>query len=578
MTNWEYEWVDFDNFEKYRDSMNNSINEFVKKYRNLNEEILIQSLKDYEYILTNYSYGGKEGYYYWLKSQINQSNSEIKSKFKDIQDFTMEQFNKINFYRKSIGKLNKDKVIEILKLKNETKYLHFINRIFENEKYILSDKEEKILSLMNEQAYSRWKNMLSELISSEIKIIDDKEYSFEELMSRTLSEDKEVRDSSAKEINKILSKYEKISEHEFNALLSHYETIDKIRGYEYPDHSRHIGDNIDKEFIDILTKTVSENFEISKRFYDLKSKVVKHKLNYYDRTFPVGKIDKNFDWESSKKIVKKVLKKLDKEFLDIFEKFEKNKFDVYPSKGKRGGAFCVHFTKNLPTYIMLNHTDTIRDVKTLAHEVGHGINNELSRKAQDEIYFGTLTSTAEVASTFFEDFVFRDLIQDVDKKTKFLLIMQKISDEISTIHRQIAGYNFEKDVHKAFRKNKHLSSKEIGEIFKKNMKAYCGDSVELEGFENWWIYWSHFRRRFYVYSYASGLLISKGMQKLVDKDKSNIEKVKKFLSSGTSKSPRKLFSEMNIDIYSEDFWKKGLNQINDLLNEAENLYEELYNE
>ena len=251
---------------------------------------------------------------------------------------------------------------------------------------------------------------------------------------------------------------------------------------------------------------------------------------------------------------------------------------MYPSKGKRGGAFCVHFTKNLPTYIMLNHTDTIRDVKTLAHEVGHGINNELSRKEQDEIYFGTLTSTAEVASTFFEDFVFRELIQGVDKKTKFLLIMQKISDEISTIHRQIAGYNFEKDVHKSFRKNKHLSSKEIGKIFKKNMAAYCGDSVELEGFENWWIYWSHFRRRFYVYSYASGLLISKGMQELVDKDKSNIEKIKKFLSSGTSKSPRNLFREMNIDIYSEEFWKKGLNQINDLLNEAENLYEELYNE
>ena len=60
------------------------------------------------------------------------------------------------------------------------------------------------------------------------------------------------------------------------------------------------------------------------------------------------------------------------------------------------------------------------------------------------------------------------------------------------------------------------------------MAAYCGDSVELEGFENWWIYWSHFRRRFYVYSYASGLLISKGMQELVDKDKSNIEKDKKI--------------------------------------------------
>ena len=227
---------------------------------------------------------------------------------------------------------------------------------------------------------------------------------------------------------------------------------------------------------------------------------------------------------------------------------------------------------------MLNHTDTIRDVKTLAHEVGHGINNELSRKAQDEIYFGTLTSTAEVASTFFEDFVFRELINNVDNKTKFLLIMQKISDEISTIHRQIAGYNFEKEVHDSFRKNKHLSSKEIGDIFKKNMSAYCGNSVEMEGYENWWIYWSHFRRRFYVYSYASGLLISKGMQNLVDQDKSNISKVKKFLSAGTSKSPKDLFSEMNIDIYSEKFWNDGLEQINQLLNEAERLYGEMTDE
>ncbi len=578
MEKWTYDWANFDEFPSKRKSMQKDIEEFSSKYKNLNEDNLISSLNEYENILTKYSYGGEEGYYYWLKSQLNQSDNEIKSKYKEIQDFTIEQFNKINFYRKSIAKLDKNNIISILTSTNNNKYLHFINKIFENEKFILSDKEEKIISLMNEQSYSRWKNMVSELISSETQIINDTEHSFEELISQTISENKEVRDLAAEKINKILSKYEKISEHEFNALLSHYEVIDKLRGYEYPDHSRHIGDDIDKKFIEILTKTVTKNFELSRRFYDLKSKIVKHKLQYYDRTFPVGKINKNFNWEESKKIVKKVLSNLDKEFLEIFELFEKNRFDVFPKKGKRGGAFCVHFTKNLPTYIMLNHTDTIRDVKTLAHEVGHGINNELSRKAQDEIYFGTLTSTAEVASTFFEDFVFRELINNVDNKTKFLLIMQKISDEISTIHRQIAGYNFEKEVHDSFRKNKHLSSKEIGDIFKKNMSAYCGNSVEMEGYENWWIYWSHFRRRFYVYSYASGLLISKGMQNLVDQDKSNISKVKKFLSAGTSKSPKDLFSEMNIDIYSEKFWNDGLEQINQLLNEAERLYGEMTDE
>ena len=222
-------------------------------------------------------------------------------------------------------------------------------------------------------------------------------------------------------------------------------------------------------------------------------------------------------------------------------------------------------TKKLPTYILLNHTEDLSSVKTLAHEVGHGINNELTRSKQREIYFGTATSTAEVASTFFEDFVFDEIIKDCTDEEKLILMMQKLGDEISTIVRQIAAYNFETELHAKYRKNKYLSKKDIGRIFKQNMKNYLGKSIDCSDCDNWWIYWSHFRNRFYVYSYASGLLISKALQRKVRKDKNFIKEVKKFLAAGTSKKPEKIFSEMGIDIYSEEFWKEGLNEINDTL-------------
>ena len=103
-----------------------------------------------------------------------------------------------------------------------------------------------------------------------------------------------------------------------------------------------------------------------------------------------------------------------------------------------------------------------------------------------------------------------------------------------------------------------------------------GDAVEQsEGSENWWVYWSHIRSFFYVYSYASGLLISKAMQNLVKKDPKNIEKVKEFLSAGTSDSPKNIFLKMEIDITKKEFWQQGLQEVRDLLKETEELAKKL---
>jgi oligoendopeptidase F len=176
-------------------------------------------------------------------------------------------------------------------------------------------------------------------------------------------------------------------------------------------------------------------------------------------------------------------------------------------------------------------------------------------------------ATAEVASTFMEDFVLEEILKQVGDEEKLTILMQKLDSDIATIMRQISCYLFEKDIHEIYRKEGYLPKNKIGEIFKKRMSNYMGDFVDTSDCHNWWIYWPHIREFFYVYSYASGLLISKAMQEKYKEDDSFIEKVKEFLSTGTSKTPRETFKKMGIEL-NKDFWNKGLNKVEKLLDET----------
>ena len=106
--------------------------------------------------------------------------------------------------------------------------------------------------------------------------------------------------------------------------------------------------------------------------------------------------------------------------------------------------------------------DKLRDVLTLAHELGHGINNELIREKQNALNFGTPTSTAEVASTFMEDFVLQEILRGSDDELKLVIMVMKLNDDVSTIFRQVACYTFEQELHKEFRQRGYLSKKELG--------------------------------------------------------------------------------------------------------------------
>jgi len=596
ITNFKTEWDlspllasdDDTTIDSYLEKAKKANYKFINKWENRKDylkdpKILKEALDEYEKLVATYDTEGDVGYYFWLRTQQEQDNKNIKARVNKLTDFSTKIINDRQFFTYKISKVSQGKQKDFLASNELKEYKHFLEELFANAKYLLSEKEEKIMNLKTPVSHSNWVKMVSTFLSKEeAKVLDEDEkmktMNFSEILGLVSHTNKKVRDKAAKEFNKIQKKHSEVAEHELNSILQNKKINDSLRKIKRPDLGRHISDDMETAVVDTLVESVANRYEISQRYYKLKAKLLGvKKLKYHERNVEYGDLTKKYGFEEAINLVLLVLNSIDSKFGQILVDFVENgRIDAFPVKGKCSGAFCVHYLVNQPVYIMLNFTNKLNNVLTIAHETGHGVHAILSMKKQNSLNAGQPLSTAEVASTFMEDFVLEKLMKDADDKLKLQLMMAKLNDDVSTIIRQIACYKFEQELHKEFRSKGYLAKEDIGNLFQKHMSAYMGPYVEQsKGSENWWVYWGHIRRFFYNYTYANGLLISKAMQSKVKKDPRYIEKVKEFLSAGSSKSPKDIFLDMGIDISKKEFWDVGLDEIESLLHETEALAKKL---
>ena len=544
-------------------------------------DVLKMALNDYlEY---EEEYGSfSASYYLSLRQDQEQSNTELRAKNQKADGILQEVSNLLQFFPIRLSKASQTFQVEVLANPIFAEFKHFLYRLFQEAKYVLSEDAEKVLTIQRNISLSNWVQMTDKFLNEEEVnlIINDsqKTVSFNQLFDLISSPDKNLRKISVEALNSILNKHINVAESELNSVLEYRKNIDKLRGYTRPDESRHISDDVPTEVVDALIQGVTENFQIARDYYQLKTQLFgQEKLAYHERNIPYGQLSKQYTWDEAVGLVSGVFSKLSPKFLVIFENMLKNgQFDVYPRSGKSGGAYCTSGTDKIPVYVLLNHTNTLNNVLTLAHEMGHAIHHHLYNENQNALNRQSSMFTAEVSSTFMEDFVLESILETADDELRLAIMMNKLNDDVSTIFRQTACYNFETELHKSFREKGYLSKQEIGEIFRKEMANYMSDFVSQdEGSQNWWVYWSHIRNFFYVYSYSSGLLISKAMQANFKKDKNYIEKVKQFMSAGTSKSSVELFADLGIDVTNEKFWSESTQSTARLLEETKQLAKKL---
>jgi oligoendopeptidase F len=151
-----------------------------------------------------------------------------------------------------------------------------------------------------------------------------------------------------------------------------------------------------------------------------------------------------------------------------------------------------------------------------------------------------------------------------------------LDDMVATVSRQVAEYRFEQDLHKLFREKWYLWADEIWKLFIQHMSDYTWEWIHYDEFDaNRRISRSHTRMFFYVYSYASGYLISQSMLRKLKNWSLTINQVKSFFATWSSKSPEEIFMDMWIDITKKEFRKEGLDSLKEYLNETKELAKKL---
>lgn len=539
---------------------------FEKKYKGKsdylkNDAKLAKALGEYEALFSDPN--PAKGYMYFAYAKdLDSRDGVARAKGTQILERLQKNENRALFFELSLAKIPAATQKKLLSSKKLAGYRYFLKCVFERARHNLSEPEEKILGLKRIPAYEQWVTGTEKLLNKITIDFQGKKLPIFEALTKsregTFAERRELHEKCMNALASIAD----VAESEMNAIVGDKKIGDELRGYEEPYDATIIGYQNDRKSVLALVSAVTKSFPISHRFYRLKAKLLKlPHLEYSDRVVGIGQNIKPVSYEDGVKILREVFGSVDERYLSILDAYLKNgQIDVYPRVGKTGGAYCSG-NIDMPTYVLLNHADSFSQVMTFGHEMGHAIHTE-SSKSQRPLYQGYSTSTAEVASTFFESLVFETMFEKLSDEEKVIALHNRINDDVQTVFRQIACFNFETDLHNTIRAKGEASKEEICTLMNKHMSAYLGEAFKLKDIDgNFFVQWSHIRRFFYVYSYAFGQLISKALYAEYKKDKGFIEQINKFLSAGGSDSPENIFKSIGIDVTKPDFWIKGLKSI-----------------
>lgn len=549
---------------------------FAKKYNDAKKEflmdpkVLLQALKDLEAM---WKFGDKAISYFYFLRDIEADNREALSKIPLFENRMTKAENVMKFFGVLLGKVSAKKQKEFLADKGLAKYHMFLERIFDEAKYRLSVDEEKIMSLKSMPAYDMWVAGNEKTLNLETVEWKGKKIPVSQATKELQSLDSfKERALLAKAIAMTLKRVAPFSEAEINAVVTNKKINDELRGYKTAYENTVIGYRNDPKVVDNLVKTVTEAFVLTQRFYKIKAKLLKQKsLLYSDRNAKVGKLDIKYPFNKSVSTLKDIFGKIDPKYANILGDYVKNgQIDVHPRVGKTGGAYCAG-SYTIPTFVLLNHVGNPESLKTFAHEMGHAFHTEAS-KVQHPFYFNYSTSLAETASTLFEAIAMDAVSEGLSEKEKIIVLHDEINDSAQTIFRQIACFNYEKEIHETIRTKGFMSKEELADAHNRNMQAYLGPVFNMDRDDGYFfVQWSHIRRFFYVYSYAYGMLVSKALLRKYKKDKSFWKKIEQFLASGGNDTPENIMKKIGIDISHPDFWKEGLKEIEEDIDKLEKL-------
>ncbi|MFW6022632.1 MAG: oligoendopeptidase F [Halanaerobiaceae bacterium] len=521
--------------------------------------------------------------YAHMRQDENTANQIYQGLYNRAQSLNNEVNSATSFMVPEIITLSQEEVENFLEKDNNLKlYRQLLENIMRKKEHYLSTEAEKLLAMAGD---------VTQGPNNIFGMLNNADLTFPTIKNE---EGEEVRVTHGRYIDFMQSGERSVRKDAFMSLYSKYDefintfasTLNtsvkshifyaKARKYDSALEAALDNDNVSVDVYDNLISTVKENIDGMYKYVSIRKELLGlDELHMYDVYVPLVKeLDIKIPYNEAVETICKGVNPLGEEYGNILkEGFNSGWIDIYENKGKRSGAYSSGCYGVHP-YVLMNYTDSLENMFTLAHEMGHALHTYYSNETQPFVYANYKIFVAEVASTLNEILLLHYLLENTDDDTKKRYLINHYLEQFrGTVFRQTMFAEFEKIIHKAAEVGTPLTPQFLKETYRKLNREYFGPNIVIDQqIDLEWARIPHFYYNFYVYKYATGFSAATALaNKILSEGEPAVEKYINFLKSGDSDYPLNVLKEAGVDMSSSTPIKSAIDTFKEFLNEFEKL-------
>ncbi|MFR4801167.1 MAG: oligoendopeptidase F [Enterococcus faecium] len=574
--------------------------EFDEKYLELSEELkqsekhkgtldqgASQFLNAIEFVLRVYRQTEVIYVYAHLKNDQDTGNTDYQALYARASSLFSKVSEAVSWFEPEILQLSDDQIWQYFKEEPKLEvYRHYIQQIVDNRAHVLSAEQESLLAGAGE-IFDASSDTFAVLNNADLvfptiegengEIVQLSHGVYGQLLEST---DRRVREAAFKGLYSVYEQFRNTFASTLGTHVKGHNFKAKVRNYSSAREASLSNNHIPESVYDTLVDVVNKHLPLLHRYMELRKRLLEvEKLHMYDLYTPVlGEAPITFTYEEAKEKALEALKPMGEEYMAIVEKaFSERWIDVVENKGKRSGAYSSGSYDTNP-YILLNWHDTLDQLFTLVHEMGHSVHSYFTRSNQPYVYGDYSIFLAEIASTTNENILTEYLLEtEKDPRVRAYVLNHYLDGFKGTVFRQTQFAEFEHFMHTEDEKGVPLTSEYLSDSYGKLNTKYYGPAVEEDPeikFE--WSRIPHFYYNYYVFQYSTGFSAASALaKKILNQEPEALENYLAYLKAGNSDYPVEVMKKAGIDMTQAAYIEDAMSMFEQRLNELEELIDRL---
>ena len=538
----------------------------------LPEDRFLDALQVAESIIRTMNRLGAYAYLWFSQDTKHQQARAFKAKVEELQATFANRMLFFDLWWQQLDDANAGRL-----LVGSGDYRYHLESLRRFKAHTLSEPEEKILnvkSVTGRQAVIGLYDIFTSGLSYAITVGGKtRKLNREALMTYVRHPEARVREAAYKEMYRVFGENADVLSEMYKTLVIDWKQEHLgLRHHRSPISVRNLMNDVPEDSVETLLDVCAKNAGIFQGYFKLKGRLCRiKKMSRYHIYAPLQEARKRYSFATASSMVLDAYREFSPRLADLAAQVLRARHvDSAIRPGKIGGAYCYSVIPKVTPYVLLNFDGDIRDVATLAHELGHAAHGMLAADHSVFTFHSTLP-LAETASVFGERILSDSLMRaERDKAVKRSLLVRQLDDVYATVLRQAYFVRFERDAHQLIGEGGTMD--ELCRVYLDGLRAQFGRSVAVPDEFRWeWLSIPHlFASPFYCYAYCFGNLLVLALYALYKtQGESFVPRYMSLLAAGGSRAPEALLKDLGVDIRSEAFWQAGFDTIRDMVNELE---------